>query len=212
MGGATISEVDLVNGALLHIGNPTINSLNDNTAAARAAKVLYPGARDALLRRHPWNFAKRRATLSEVQPPPISGFYHRYALPADFMYLVRTDDRLSKWSVEGNFLLTSTGHIQNQQSVNILYVSYVTDPNQFDGVFRECLEHWLASKLAVALRNDATLSNSLEAEYKELLREARVQNAHENPMGEIFDDELVRARRNNIWNQTTPVDANSQAW
>jgi hypothetical protein len=161
-----------------------------------------------LLRRHPWNFAKRRASLPEVLPAPISEFYHNYQLPADFITLCRTDDRQLNYSIEGNLILTTGGHFSTASTnLNILYIAYVTDPNLFDPIFREVLSHWLASKLAINLRNNMELSKSLENEYKELIREAKHRNAIENPMIKIYDDEIPMARRKNIWTSTTPLDA-----
>jgi hypothetical protein len=82
----------------------------------------------------------------------------------------------------------------------------VTDPNLFDSLFRETLEHWLASKFALALRNDSALSEKLEKEYLMLLREARLTNALEGVMATVKDDDLVLARRKNIASPLVPWD------
>jgi hypothetical protein len=198
------SEIDIVNGALLHCGLKPISSFTENSDAARAATVLYPGARDAMLRMHQWNWAKRRAVLVQDTVNPSSGFDYQYILPADFLMMMKTDDPHTDWSIEGERLLS------NETAVTISYIAVVTDPNKWDGLFREALEHWLASKFAGALRNAPQVSRALEEEYKELLRLARVQNSHENPMTNVYDDDLVRARRRNVasplipWNDVGP--------
>jgi hypothetical protein len=203
-----VSEIDIVNGALLHAGLDPIASLDDDSKAARTAKILYPGARDAMLRMHQWNFAKKRVTLAQDTNLPASGFDFQYILPADYVMMGKGDDAHRDWSIErtdnGMRLLT------NATSIVISYYALITDPNQWDTLFRECLEHWLASKFASALRNAPQVSAALENEYKELLRLARVQNAHENPFASVYDDDLVLARRRNIasplipWDMSTP--------
>lgn len=59
-----VSDVDIVNNALLLLGDNTIVALSDATDRARLANGIYPTARDALLRVHPWNFARSRAVLN----------------------------------------------------------------------------------------------------------------------------------------------------
>jgi hypothetical protein len=62
------SEVAICNLALLKIGAPggLIGSLEDRSAEAAACKLLYPQARNDLLREHRWPFATRHAYLSQL--------------------------------------------------------------------------------------------------------------------------------------------------
>jgi hypothetical protein len=202
-----VSEIDIVCGALLHAGLDPIASFDEDSKSARTAKIMYPGARDAMLRMHSWNFAKKRVALAQDTNLPASGFDFQYILPADFVMMGKGDDAHRDWSIErtdnGMRLLT------NETSIVISYYALITDPNQWDTIFRECLEHWIASKFASALRNAPQVAAALENEYKELLRLARVQNAHEDPMAEFKDDDLTRARNRGYssmipWDMSTP--------
>lgn len=60
---STTTEVDLVNVALVALGESKITALSDATVRAIAANTLYEPIRDALLEDFLWNFAVRRDSL-----------------------------------------------------------------------------------------------------------------------------------------------------
>lgn len=60
------SDIDICNLALAALGVNPITSFADGTRQAQSCRMWYPRARDALLRSHPWNFARKQ------QPLPIS--------------------------------------------------------------------------------------------------------------------------------------------
>lgn len=192
------SEVDICNGALLHCGLSTITSLEEANDRARACKVFYPSARDALLRMHPWNFAVKRVSLPELSDTPVSGFDHQFQLPSDIIRVLETDDPYREWKIEGGKLLC------NDTEVILEYIAKITDVAMFDPLFAEVLEHWLGSKLAAPLRNSETLARSLEEESLRLLREARIANAHEGVMAMVYDDDITRWRRRNVASPLIP--------
>ena len=57
------SVVRICNLALLQVGAQTINALTDATTEARYCNQLYEYSKDAVLRAHNWNFAKKRVEL-----------------------------------------------------------------------------------------------------------------------------------------------------
>lgn len=60
-----MTDVEICNLALAHLGEAPISSLSDDTTAGRACNQLYLITRDAVLRSHRWNFAVApRVTLS----------------------------------------------------------------------------------------------------------------------------------------------------
>jgi hypothetical protein len=74
------TDVDIVNAALIRLGERTIASLAEPVKPAQLAGALFADLRDTLLREHPWNFALTRASL--VLPAPAAGrFSGAWLLP-----------------------------------------------------------------------------------------------------------------------------------
>lgn len=61
-----VARIDIINLALTHLAVPRISSENDFSAAAQECSFLYDKIREYELRRNPWVFAIRRATLYPV--------------------------------------------------------------------------------------------------------------------------------------------------
>jgi hypothetical protein len=64
------SRVSICSNALLLLGGKTINALDEDNDRARLASNLFEPVRNYVLRRHPWNCAVKRVTLSpDVDTP-----------------------------------------------------------------------------------------------------------------------------------------------
>jgi hypothetical protein len=125
------SVVDICNGALNQLGATTILSLTEDSKNARLCNARYTQVRDALFRSHPWNCLQKRVELAADTDTPAWGFSSQYTLPADCMRLLRILDFDSNYKVEGRKILS------NASSMKILYVSRVTDPNEYDELHTE---------------------------------------------------------------------------
>lgn len=77
-----VTDVDIVNAALIKLGERTIASLSDAVKPALLANAIYADLRDALLREHPWNFAVVRTSLAVPASLAPGGRYGTaYMLP-----------------------------------------------------------------------------------------------------------------------------------
>jgi hypothetical protein len=152
-----VSVVGIVNSALIKIGADTITSLTDDSAEARAANAQYEKLRDEVLRAHPWNFAIARQSLARLAEAPPFGFTWQYQLPSDGLRVLFMNDGRAAFEIEGRRLLTDEGE------AHVLYVRRVTDPNEFDAMFREALAYRIAADLAYPLANSTTLAAKVAA-------------------------------------------------
>ena len=71
------SETDIVNTALILLGEPTILSLTDDLDVAIAANTIWPDVRDDVLAEHPWNgcVEATRAHAPRRRAPGLSSLY-----------------------------------------------------------------------------------------------------------------------------------------
>ena len=167
------STVDISNGALNQLGATTILSLTEDSKNARLCNSRYTQVRDAVFRSHPWNCLQERLELAQSTTTPAWGYSFKYDLPGDCLRLLRILDYDSDHKVEGRSILS------NNSSMKILYISRVTDPNQYDENLRETLSAALAADIAYAITSNNTTQQNMLALYQEKLRDARFVDSTE---------------------------------
>ena len=182
------STVDICNGALNQLGATTILSLTEDSKNARLCNSRYTQVRDALFRTHPWNCLQTRLELAASSDSPAWGFTYAYTLPANCLRLLRVLDYDSNYKVEGRKILS------NASTMKILYISRITDPNEYDELLRETLSAALGADIAYAVTSNNTTSQNMIVSYQEKLRDARFvdstegQNVeHDLGMADVID-------------------------
>ena len=175
------SVVDICNGALNQLGASTILSLTEDSKNARLCNSRYTQVRDALFRTHPWNCLQARLELAASTDSPAWGFTYAYTLPANCLRLLRVLDYDSNYKVEGRKILS------NASTMKILYISRITDPNEYDELLRETLSAALGADIAYAVTSNNTTSQNMILSYQEKLKDARFVDSTE---GQNVDQDL----------------------
>lgn len=146
-----MSGVEIVNAALVHLGEDQLTSLEQpGNQVAGVVSARYPRVRDALLRRYRWNFAEHMAALGGAPlAAPAFGLTHACDLPAGppedaalpYCLRVREIEGTAPWRVVGRAL-----HVGKAPPITIRYTKRVVDVSQWDALaFELC-----AAELAVA--------------------------------------------------------------
>jgi len=178
------SIVGICNGALNQLGATTILSLTEDSKNARLCNSRFTQVRDALFRTHPWNCLQKRIQIAADSTAPAWGFSFAYTLPADCLRLLKILDYDSNYKVEGRKILSNTS------SMKILYISRVTDPNEYDELLRETLSASLSADIAFAVTSNNTTSQNMYQLYQEKLKDARFVDSTE---GQNVDQDLGMA-------------------
>jgi hypothetical protein len=161
------SIVGICNGALNQLGATTILSLTEDSKNARLCNSRYTQVRDGVFRSHPWNCLQKRIELAQDTTAPAWGFKYAYTLPADCLRLLRILDYDSNYKVEGRKILSNT------ETMKILYVSRVTDPNEYDESLRETLSSALSADIAFAVTSNNTTATNMYNLFQDKLKDAR---------------------------------------
>ena len=167
------STVDICNGALNQLGATTILSLTEDSKNARLCNSRYTQVRDSVFRSHPWNCLQKRIELAQDTTTPAWGFKYAYTLPADCLRLLRILDYDSNYKVEGRKILSNT------ETMKILYVSRVTDPNEYDESLRETLSAALSADIAFAVTSNNTTATNMYNLFQDKLKDARFVDSTE---------------------------------
>ena len=177
------SDVDICNSALNAIGASNIISLTEDSRAARVCNQRYEFVRDSVFRAHPWNCLISRVEVAADSTAPAFEFEYAHTLPTDpyCLRVLRPQDPDSVFKIEGRKLLANTTPFK------FIYISRVTDPNQYDQLLIEALSARLAADISYALVNSATLTQSLYAIYESKLSEARFVDATEGTPDNVIN-------------------------
>lgn len=170
------NDNDIVNRALLKLGQETVIDLTEDNERARAANALYNSVRDTLLSTYRWNFATKRAILEACELTPAFGFKYQYDLPSDFLRLISLpdapDNARDNYAIEQQHILTDY-----ESPLKIIYTARVTRANLFPPYFIEAFSCRLAYELCDRLKQDVSRKNVLMQEYEMAIREAKKSNA-----------------------------------
>jgi hypothetical protein len=187
------SWIEVVNGALVRLGVPTIISLDDDVKAAQVAKVRLNPCRDTVLRLHPWNCAQKRITLAAETTAPAFGWDASFPLPVDCLRVLRLEGGVP-YEIEGRRILADA------DSIDLVYVAAVDDVTRLDTLCAECIAAYLAADLANTLLQNPELHSRLRAAFDEQFRFAKTVDAQENDLQRLQLDHYERARRRSgVW-------------
>lgn len=175
------SEVAICNAALAKVSNNRISSLTEGSSAGDLCNEMYGRIRDRLLRRHIWNFNKRRAKLARLAEPPEFGWAHAHALPADWLRNVSVHADASGRAGTQSYQVEGRRILSDHADLWLVYGARVTDPNQFDESFRAALAYALAVELAVPLAKSATLRDRLADAFESQVLEAQTIDGQDDP-------------------------------
>ena len=180
--------LDIINTALISLGAPPVQSINEETTQARIIKAVWNLSLRAVLRAHPWNFAISRKILAPLTTPPAFGFGQVYALPEDWIRTLSAE--ADSYKQEGRFVLCDV-----PGALPLRYVRFVNDPTLFDASFCDALAAHLAFKAAYPLTQSSTQQDLCWKAYDALLRLARSIDAQEDTPDEFEVSSLIYVRR-----------------
>jgi hypothetical protein len=175
-----VSDVDVINGALLQLGAQTISAIGEDSVAGELSAATYETIRDRVLASHPWGFATKRVQLTELSPVPATGtgFDRRFQLPTDYLRVLELiDARDEDWVIEDQELLTSF-----VDDVFVKYIRRVETPGKFSAPFVEALQSILASEWAEPLTSSNSLSNRMDRAAEVRMRRSRSFDGQESAM------------------------------
>lgn len=192
--------VDLCNWALLRLGTPVrITSIDppypDGASSIPATcGFAYPLVRDAELRAHTWNFARKTVEVAEDGDVPANTNYgHQYRKPSDFLRFINAEQ--VDWQIEGEFILSN-----DEAPLLLTYVRRfnddpLADAALFDPLFNAAMSCQLALQLVEYVTTSNVQKAQIKADYDAAIAEARRVNAIERPVMEPPEDTYISVRR-----------------
>src|SRR3954470_12502675 len=112
------TETGAANLALGHLGQPALADLaHDSSLRARACRLFFGGARDAILREKWWSFAKAWVTPAADTVESLGPLKTRFVMPADCVRVRYIDDAEDEeWDLESGDVTDGVG-VTSQETV-----------------------------------------------------------------------------------------------
>lgn len=184
------------------LGASNITSLGENSAAARALTNAYDPVLKDLLSKHYWKFATKRVELSLSIDTPVFEYSYQFALPGDYLTIIRIEPADRIYSVEDGFLLC------DENSVAIKYIFLNTDATTYSGSFCECLAILLAARINFKITQNNSRDAELRDNFKTEFKMAKSMDAKQGTPQKFRDDLWIAARGNTDRPPEVIIDGN----
>lgn len=198
------ADVDIANRALQMVGASQIESLTQDHPNARSMNVAYKPVRRKLIRKYAWSFAIKRTSVAADATKTLYGDLNRYALPTDYIRLLRNKetsgavpgiglfsplDIRHDWTIEGDYIVTT-----DKAPLEFRYLADIVDPTLHDASFDEAFSAMLAVETVEEITQSNTKKRELIEDFKESIREARQMGAFEKDSDVPLTDDWLLAR------------------
>jgi hypothetical protein len=180
------SKIQIVNQALVQLGECPISDMSDGTKYALIASTFWAGAVAAVLRGHPWNFASRRQMLAKLDAAPPFGFGAAFQLPADCLRVLEAS--ADSYKIEGRQILC------DETTLTLRYVSGSVAVAEWDAIFCEALSIFLAWKMAYPVTKSEAVRDACWQCYVQILAQGRAVDAQEEPADDFGYSDMIGVR------------------
>ena len=173
------SKIDICNLALANLGQPGINSLEDDSERSRRLKLYYPVALGETLRAHPWKFARTLAPLAEIDAR-VPGWRYVYEYPTNAAAVLEVlmcgkpvMFKVAALEQKGRVILA------NVPKAYVSYTRLEENPALYDTLFVKVLAWTLACDIALAITGSSELMQLANNQKEMELDKARYANREE---------------------------------
>lgn len=185
------TELEIINMALDHLDEEFAIADNDQRPSVLILTRNFAQTRDALLVRHPWNFAVESQNLT-TSTTSTAGWDYTFAIPAEVLRILplqvrgRAGGQPIMHERRGSLLYVNAG-----DPLQVRYIKRVTDVTLFSPLFVEVLALALALRVAHAITHKQSYVDRLTAAYDRAMADAQridsLEGSAEAPLGEDWE-------------------------
>lgn len=191
------TKVDVLNGSLVHLGQPPMSGPADTSTWVKRLVARYPSVVKAMLERHPWKFARVMEELARL-PTSSGGREYSFSKPAKCLKTIFINNTGDDGDDEWHEYDEGDGKIHADfETLYMWFVSsdYLIKEGSWPEVFGQAVSAELAFQCSpVATRNERR-SSGLEAIATKTLRVAKSFDAAQKPYRRNPRGEWAKSRR-----------------
>lgn len=196
------SGVEIGNMALANIGNshPIEDFFpNDRSTEAFQITLWYDHSREEALESHNWNFARKRAALSEHATEPPSGQWtFRYVYPSDCIKIRKIVNPVGRDADRSPFQIEIVDGektiLTDVEAASAVYTFDQTQVTLYSPKFINALSYLLAHYIAAPLVGDQDVKARMLETFTRTVRSATGSNAQEGGEDDPREAEWISGR------------------
>jgi hypothetical protein len=180
------SDIQIISDAFINLGKKPVNSpLTDNPEEA-AAKDIYDHLLPNVLTWHPWRFAMKNLSLTQVnEDSPFDRWQNVFELPGDLLLAYRTEP-ICDFEIFQDRLYT------DQDVIKLEYTFEASEAN-FPPYFTDLMVLVLTARIAMTVTQQPTLAAFWQKEADRALAVARNLDSAIMPNPSIARDQIYEA-------------------
>lgn len=193
------SKIEIINRALVKVGQNRISSLDENSKSATSVRTVYDQVRDTLMQTYTWNFTKIRAQLAADTAAPMFGFQYRYRLPANTLRIVGIGDSqepnrnytssLIAFKHEDDFIYTDAA-----APLSVVLTQKVEEAGKYPPDFANLLSLDIALDIFYDVTKGTERYAAIRQDRELALRRAKMNHAIENSPEVLTASEWIDSR------------------
>ncbi|MBQ6909200.1 MAG: hypothetical protein IJQ29_03725 [Synergistaceae bacterium] len=187
-----MTDIQIVNRALVLIGVEPIGALNDHSKTARIMSGLLPQTKRTVLNEFPFTFSLRIEPLSATSGS-VAGYSNVFKKPTDCLNVTRVYSGDS-FHAPVEFRIVGDRIAANVTSGSVEYTIYIDNVDTWPQHIQECLATRLASDAAVSLTGNPNLSTALLQKYMTLANHAAQTSVNEENISPIRMSDYLQTR------------------
>jgi len=193
--GIAISAVDICNLALSELGNkPISNIITPTTLEETICAKHYDNTRRYVLRKHLWNFAKKRVVLSRSGTPEFE-YEDQYPLPSDFIRIIKAsstgDEKYTDYDLANDYLLLHAG---GATAINLIYVFDNKIVAKWDPMFVRLISLYLAKNMSFEITKKNSVKESILTEINLIEGEIKGIDGQDRPPRRVEQSNFIHKR------------------
>lgn len=191
------TKVDVINGALVLMGQPPMAGPSDTATWVVRAVNRYPAVTRALLEVHPWNFARVREEL-QLLPEASGGREYSYNKPAKCLRICVINNTGDVSDDEWHDYDDGDGKIHaDYDALFMWFVSsdYLIKEGSWPQVFADAVSAEIAARLSPVVTKDRGQRGDLNQIARDALRRAKSWDAAQKPFQQNPMGKWARSRR-----------------
>jgi hypothetical protein len=185
------SKTSIANGALVKLGQDLITSITDtNNKAARICNERIDNAKEVVLNTSYFHGSIKRVTLAALTTTPAFKYSNEFQIPSDCLKIVTVEPEFkdTDYALEGGKILF------DGNTLEVIYVSNITDFNLLDPLVNEAISAYLAHDIAYLITNDNQTVARMEEVYNKTLQKAISSNNRQRRQQGFEATDFLNAR------------------
>lgn len=175
-----MTQLELYNMALAHIGKTPLDSLSDNTESRIYCDAFYEITRKLFLKQSKLHLARKEKALSLASGESSVRYGYIYDMPADCEYplYIYPESSDIEYVVESKSTLTSRVIKTDEPDATLVYVTDISNLNVYSPDDIIAMSYLLASFIVMPLKVDRQLKTINENEYLVALSVSQANDAN----------------------------------